>query len=327
MQDQAHMNWNQDTSYLVSMIDDITLYDPSRDRSIPLRIYYPDAAGPFPLILFSHGGAGSKAAFSSLSQFWASQGYLCVHPTHLGIDLQESSLNRVQAVREHVNDPRVWQTRPRDLSFVIDTLPELERELPELRGKIDHSAIGVAGHSFGAYVTIQLAGARIDLPDQPDVSFQDLRASAFLAISPQGPGQYGLTVNSWREIYAPVMMITGTEDRGWDGKPVEWRLEGFERMVKGNKYCLVIRGANHFSFGDRVLVDQVYRHSRGHPIPDASASAQVTPLLQHRIHQYVKLASLTFWDSYLKRQPFSKQVLSSGRIEAISRGEVVFFTK
>jgi predicted dienelactone hydrolase len=40
-----------------------------------------------------------------------------------------------------------WQSRPADVSFVLDSLDELETQVPALAGRID-AAIGVSGHSL-----------------------------------------------------------------------------------------------------------------------------------------------------------------------------------
>ncbi|MCY7292883.1 MAG: hypothetical protein LH615_11955, partial [Ferruginibacter sp.] len=70
------------TSLTVAIANHITLIDQKRDRQLPLKIYYPQAPGLFPVIIFSHGAGGSKTAFASLSTFLASCGYICIHPTH-----------------------------------------------------------------------------------------------------------------------------------------------------------------------------------------------------------------------------------------------------
>jgi dienelactone hydrolase len=45
---------------------------PARNKTIPIKIYYPSAAGQFPVIIFSHGAWASKDAYSSLGEYWAS---------------------------------------------------------------------------------------------------------------------------------------------------------------------------------------------------------------------------------------------------------------
>ncbi|PSB31432.1 alpha/beta hydrolase [Chlorogloea sp. CCALA 695] len=72
------------TALKISSANHIILIDHKRDRQLPLKIYYPHAPGLFPVIIFSHGAGGSKAAFTYLSTFLASCGYICIHSTHCG---------------------------------------------------------------------------------------------------------------------------------------------------------------------------------------------------------------------------------------------------
>ncbi|MCU0924208.1 MAG: hypothetical protein MUF16_28565 [Burkholderiaceae bacterium] len=51
--------------------------DAARQRQVPVRLYLPDAARPdqpVPLVVFSHGIGGSRAGYSYLGRYWASQG-------------------------------------------------------------------------------------------------------------------------------------------------------------------------------------------------------------------------------------------------------------
>lgn len=64
----------------VGVVADLQLTDHRRDREVPVKIYYPDADGTFPVIIFSHGTGGSQESFAHLSRFWSSYGYVCIHP-------------------------------------------------------------------------------------------------------------------------------------------------------------------------------------------------------------------------------------------------------
>ena len=61
--------------------------DSRRQRQVPVKIYYPaDGAGPFPVIIFSHGLGGSREGYQYLGRHWASHGYVSVHLQHIGSD-------------------------------------------------------------------------------------------------------------------------------------------------------------------------------------------------------------------------------------------------
>lgn len=44
----------------VRTIKELVLRDEKRRKDLPLRISHPDANGPFPVIVWSHGAGGSK---------------------------------------------------------------------------------------------------------------------------------------------------------------------------------------------------------------------------------------------------------------------------
>ncbi len=308
--------------FKVAIANNITLIDQKRDRQVPLKIYYPQATGLFPVIIFSHGAGGSKEAFTSLSTFLASCGYICIHPTHYGNNVNILRESGMQEVKKYVYDPQVWQVRPLDITFIIDSFAQLHQQIPALKTSMDSSRIGIAGHSFGAYVTMLLAGATVDTPWEQNVSYKDVRATAFLAISPQGTGQFGLNPRSWRGVNSPVLTISGSKDRGWEKQPPAWRLEAFRYLPPGDKYHLLIAGANHFSYGDRQDADLMFRR-----LLDRSASPQSEVIKQKRISSYIQTISIAFWDAYFKQGLAAKEFLLSNAIQASSQGEATVFNK
>ncbi|MEP0854234.1 MULTISPECIES: alpha/beta hydrolase family protein [Cyanophyceae] len=270
-------------SYTVGVADDLSLFDSRRKRQLPVKVYYPQGQGSFPVIIFSHGGGGgSKEGFSYLGEFWASQGYISIHPSH-----SDSS-----SLRETEDNAQPLEYRPQDVSFVIDSLQALEGKIPQLRGKIDRARIGVAGHSFGAYSALWMAGQMVDTAQRKDVSFRDPRVRAFLAISPPGTGRGGLDERSWDRITAPVMIVSGSNERGDD-----WRMEPFKNMPAGNKYYLLFQDAYHSSYND-------YKPGGRRGLMQDRETIQ-------NIHTHLQSASIAFWDSYLKQDNAAKQFLQS----------------
>ncbi len=306
---------------------DLILKDERRSRKLPIRIYYPQEEGSFPVIIFSHGVGGSKDSFSYLSRFWSSCGYVCIHPTHLGSDLSVLQRVGLQALLETTNDPEVWSERPQDISFIIDSLEKLEQQVPQLKGKINPSFIGVSGHSYGAYTTLLLAGAVIAMPGDETTSFRDERACVFLAISPPGTGRQGLHLDSWHRINDPVMTVSGTEDMGLEGNPPSWRREAFKSMPPRDKYHVLVKGANHFSF------DPDARGARGHSqrMNKDNLPPRARDLLELENKSLIKIslqsASMAFWDAYLKFKKPAKEYLRSDALQAYSDGDVAIFLK
>lgn len=310
------------TSFSVAIANHITLIDQKRDRQLPLKIYYPQTPGLFPVIIFSHGAGGSKEAFTSLSTFLANCGYICIHPTHYGHNVNILHESGMQEVKKYVYDPKVWQVRPLDVAFIIDSFAQLQQQIPALKGKMDSSRLGISGHSFGAYVTMLLAGATVDTPWAQNVSYREVPATAFLAISPQGTGQFGLNTRSWQGVNSPVLTISGSKDQGWENQPPAWRLEAFCHLPPNDKYHLLIAGANHFSYGDRQDTDLIFRR-----MSDRDASPQLNLIRQKRANSYVQNISIAFWDAYLKQVSNAQEFLLSNSIQTYSRGEATVFSK
>ena len=290
--------------YRVLTIEAVVLHDEGRHRSIPIKIYYPDAAGPFPVIVFSHGALASKDAYSALGRYWASAGYVSVHPSHAD-SVADSGFRGT--LRGAIGDPRAWKDRPRDVSFVLDSLAHVARFAPPLAGKLDLGRIGVAGHSFGAYTAALIGGTAVHFPGMQDPQrFADPRVAAVVLLSPQGEGCMGLTADSWDQLRLPVLVMYGSRDFGPFGQPPAWRNEAFLRSPPGDKYDVELEGATHMRFAGSL----------------AAAGDPPDPLFL-----CVELETRAFWDAYLKRDPEARRRLASQRLEGCSAAAGQFATR
>ena len=298
----------------VKVISEIVLKDSTRAKDLPVRIYYPYAKGPFPVIIFSHGAGGSKEGYAYLGHHWASHGYVCIHPSHADSVAMNRKKGREyslrDAVREALTDPKAWRNRPKDISFIIDSLGEFEKEAPQLKGKMDRARIGVGGHSFGAYTSQLIGGAKIAAEQAGKTkNFRDSRVSAVLLISAQGPGQMGLATGSWDSMSLPMMDMTGSEDKGALGQSPEWRMEAFRSSPAGDKYHVFVEGATHGSFTGLVLKGR-------NRLTDAISGTDP------KILDYTKIATTSFWDAYLKGDRKAKKYLQGNALEDYSSGAV-----
>lgn len=297
--------------YTVSEVEELVLHDAKRSKELHVRIFYPTDAGKYPVIVFSHGAGGSQNCCDGLTRHWASYGYVTIQPTHDDSAVQrrnqgEENIQFIEAVREALKKPALWESRPLDISYVLDVLPALEKRVPGLLGKIDVNRVGVGGHSMGSYTTEAIAGALVDLPSHPGRNFADQRVKAVLCLSPQGPGQFGLKEHSFDQISLPYMGMTGSLDSlGPVASPL-WHKIPFERSQPGDKYHVFIAGANHMSFiTPRTLLPG--RTEQGGAIFD-----------------YTNSASLAFWDAYLKSDARAKSYLQSDALEKYSHSAVKF---
>lgn len=111
------------------------------------------AAAPakFPLIMLSHGTGGTSANMAWLGTALAAQGYVAAAVNHpgnnaiFGYTVQGFTLG--------------W-LRARDIGAVIDAM--LADKM--FAGRLDPQRIGGAGHSFGGYTMIELAGGISSVP-------------------------------------------------------------------------------------------------------------------------------------------------------------------
>ncbi len=251
-----------DGPYEVGEVGTLVLRDAQRKKELRVRLEFPLGQGPFPVIIFSHGAGGSKDCCTELTRHWASYGYVTLQPTHM----DSISLRRPQGekagpngglrggVARALDDPAVWASRARDVSFLLDLLDEVERRVPALQDKLDATRIGVGGHSLGAYTAQLIGGATVDLPEGKGKSFADARVRAILVLSGQGRGQQGLTAQSWQNLTRPMMTMTGSLDRGASGQGPEWKKDPFDLSPPGDKYHVYLAGASHMSFtGPRAM--------------------------------------------------------------------------
>lgn len=293
--------------YRVTEVADIVLHDARRNKDLHLRIFYPETAGRYPVIVFSHGAGGSQNCCEELTQHWASYGYVTIQPTHEDSatqrrDAGEENVRFLQAVRDALKQPGLWESRPRDVSFVLDSLGELQRRVPGLEGEIDELHIGVGGHSMGSFTAEAVAGALVDLPGKPVSSFADGRVKAVLCLSPQGPGQFGLTDASFRSLRVPYLGVTGSLDSLGPLASPAWHKTPFELSPAGDKYHVDIEGATHMSFiSARTL--------------QPAKTQQADEILG-----YTNSAALAFWDAYLKNDGNAKEYLQSNGLASFSKG-------
>jgi predicted dienelactone hydrolase len=291
----------------VTEVSGLVLHDAKRNKDLRVRVFYPAAAGKYPVIVFSHGAGGSLTCCDSLTRHWATYGYITLQPTHDDSVVARRStgdegVRFPQAVREALKTPSLWESRPQDISFLLDSLPELQKRIAGLSDKVDTSRIGVAGHSMGSYTAEAVGGALVDLPGRVSTSFADSRARAVLCLSPQGPGQFGLSTHSFEKMALPFMGITGSLDNLGPLANAAWHKTPFDRSPAGDKFEVFIQGANHMSF----ITDET---------PVATHSSRAAAILG-----YTNSASLAFWDAYLKNDSAAKQFLQSDVLERYSHG-------
>ncbi len=267
---------------------EITLHDSGRNRDVPIKIYYPNhISGSLPVIVFSHGYGATREGYEYLGQGWADAGYLVILPTHIGSDAAAAQQTGLSGVNDAQTAFGLQKQRAGDVHFIISSLKNIEHQVHDLHGHINRKQIGVGGHSMGAGTALLIAGASSAPSGKPQY-FRDDHVHAAIAISPRGPGDGGFEEHSWDRITIPTMTMSGTKDRGIGGEPPEWRTQPFQHMPAGNKYQVIVDGAEHISF-----------RTGG------------------RFRSCILQETTSFWDTYLKRS--AKKIESSGMCAVSSK--------
>ncbi|MFH1514857.1 MAG: hypothetical protein ABIG42_05285, partial [bacterium] len=189
-------------------------HDAERKRDVPVKIYYPNSNdGVFPLIVFSHGLGGTRDTYEYLGNHWASHGYICVHPQHIGSDdaVWKDRKSPLQDMRSAAEDPGNALARPFDITYVIDQMELLNINDSIFKGKIDLENIGLGGHSFGAWTTQATIG-QLFITSKGEYSYDEPRIKAAIAMSPSASSRDMDYEKSFSKIKIPVFHMTGTRD-------------------------------------------------------------------------------------------------------------------
>jgi len=322
-------NSNLNNSFLLKgayevQTEEYNWYDSTRNREVPVKIYLPkDSTGPFPIIIFSHGLGGSREGYKYLGEYWASHGFVSVHPTHRGSDSEvyKHSLRPVRALALAAQDPANSINRFKDISFVIDKLYQLNVSDTLLKGKLNLDEIGAGGHSFGAYTVLGSAGMKIILPVSSQRYYTDIRIKAAIAMSPPAKELPDSVLDQiYGGIKIPFFVMTGTKDnspfmmfskftnhKGPLGitTAAERRIP-FDHMNGPNDYLLVLNGGDHMVFSGRFIHTPKTRKN--------------DPVFQ----KMILYSSTAFWDAYLKHNNFAKEWLVNGGFKTILGVEGIF---
>lgn len=146
-----------------------------------------------------------------------------------------------------------------------------------LAGKLDLDKVGMSGHSFGAVTTQTFSGQR---DRDGKARFTDSRIAAALIMSPASPQRATPRV-AFGQVSLPWMLMTGTEDTAPIGRQtVEKRLMVYPALPPGEKYELVLSGAEHYAFTERALPGDSPPRNPNH-------------------HRTILALSTAFWDAYL----------------------------
>ncbi|HEY0553536.1 MAG TPA: hypothetical protein VGG20_04675 [Thermoanaerobaculia bacterium] len=295
----APASYKKDLGPYLVVSELLSWQDTARDRPVPVKIYSPATGkGPFPVIVFSHGLGGSREGYEYLGRQWASQGYVAVHVEHLGSDTAafKKGGRILKELREAAADPANALARPLDVRFVLDQLEKVNRGGSPLAHRLDLDRIGMAGHSFGAWTTLAVAGQAIGRLG----SSADPRIKAAIAMSAPAPRRRESLDRAYAGIHIPILHMTGTRDDSPLGETsaAERRL-AYDHIQGADQYLVTFQGGDHMIFSGRLLGDRGDREK--------------DPLF----HSLILQSTTAFWDAYLKGDTAAKAWLAQGGYAAV----------
>lgn len=262
-------------------------------RIVPWKLYLPGGLGrAAPLVVWSHGGGGTREGGRYLGEHLASHGIASLHIQHEGSDVTAFRANP-RAILAGVQDPRLGEPRYRDVQFVVRQLRAFAAG--EWRGLIDASRLGISGHSYGAITTLISAGQRVPGFDQA-LSVPQFQGGFVMSPSPPRAG-YDAGATGFARMHFPLFHLTGTDDRTpAEDFPPEARRIPFDRIGNVTQYLLIINGATHMTFsGENRSVGLV----------------RADPRLNENL-PLIKAAAVAFWQAHLNGDAAARAWLERG---------------
>ena len=214
----------------------------------------PDSsAGPYPLIIISHGYPGNRYLMSHLGENLATKGYVTV-----SIDHTDSTYSDQGAFGSTLLN------RSLDQLFVLEQMANIGAATGDsnLVGMIDVDNTGIIGYSMGGYGAVNVAGGgytaasvaypwgtpsgALEVRQDGNKEFEDSkdeRIKAFMAFAPWGMNTGFWDDESLKGIDKPIMFVAGSKDdvSGYENgtKAI------YDHSVNAERYLLTLENANH----------------------------------------------------------------------------------
>lgn len=210
-------------------------------------------AGPYPLLIVSHGYPGNRFLLSHLAENLASKGYVVA-----SIDHTDSTY------RDQAAFGSTLLNRPLDQLFVLNEMARMGASDPSgtLKGMVNADLTGLIGYSMGAYGLVNTIGGGFTAAS---VAFPWAVPQGALAVRQAGNAAYGASMDKrikaavafapwgWNRgfwdaaglagITTPVFFVAGSVDDVSGYAPGVRNL--FEASVNAPRYLLTFENANH----------------------------------------------------------------------------------
>jgi hypothetical protein len=288
--------------YQVLKNNDFRITDPLQARELSVRVMYPDAEGPFPVVIFSTGMFCTPQLYDRITDHWVSHGYIVVQPNHMDSPNNEGKI----PMQELLN---IFPTRMRDVSFLAGSLGEIEAGIG-IEGRMEQQRLAISGHSFGAVISQVKTGLHLDEDAQGSLGpTYDDRFQVAVLFSGVGYGMKEFADNAFDGMRKPFIASGGSNDvgrvnpGGMEGR--EWRKQPYFLSPDIDKYAVITEGSDHYLGG---LICNAERGGE----PDYEALA------------IVRTTSVIFLDAYLKDDAKAMQYLATADIASLTQGQASY---
>ncbi|MFC8128539.1 alpha/beta hydrolase family protein [Streptomyces sp. NPDC057302] len=232
----------------------LVLHTPQRGEDLQVRVSAPVTGSDLPVVLFAHGFGSDLDGYAPLVDHWASRGFVVVQATHL-------DSKRLDMAADDPRRPQWWRHRVQDMQYILNELDTLEASVPGLTGRVDHSRIVAAGHSFGGQTAGILVGLRVTDPQTGHAEdMSDPRVMASIQVATAGKGGDELTPfahenlpwlreQDFSHITVPGLVVAGDkDDLPLSTRGPAWTTDPYT-LSRGGKSLLTVHGGEHFLGG------------------------------------------------------------------------------
>lgn len=207
----------------------------------------PEHAGPFPLVLFSHGSTGMRFVAAMLCEALAARGAIVVSSDHPGDSLLDWLTGQNTEARTNEID------RVADANLLLDAALGAGGAIPaDITAAVDRDRIVLAGHSYGAYTAFATAAGSRGVAAHP-------HARAIVGYQP-----YTRTMSDTLlgRVDVPTLMLVGTADTT---TPPDTDADRPWALVRSPAWRLDLVDAGHQACTDVALYAELAGHIEGLP--------------------------------------------------------------
>jgi len=198
------------------------------------------SAGPFPLVVYSHGSGGLRYVSAYLTEALAARGFVVVSVDHTGNTALDAFAKTTLPYK------KIVRLRPVDIRAEIDAMAAASADpASPFTGAIDTAHVGLVGHSAGGTGVLMTAAGHDGVAADPRV-----KAVVGLAayVDPVSNAELA-------RIAVPVMLISGTLDTT---TPIRTQTERAWKRIPGKRNVRVdLRGGGHQSYSDVCYYEQL----------------------------------------------------------------------